>query len=192
MFLRTSTQRRADGSVVTHLQIAESTWNRTRQRSETRIIHNCGRADDPTTIEKLRRLARSIARRCSPEELAASDPAFRLIDAWPYGPTYVLEQIWARLGVARVLQKAQKGRRFGFALERALFAMVANRCCVPVSKLACWEQWLREDVRIDGTAALELHQLYRAMDFLEENKEQIFGGGESEIHLAAVRRSTPS
>jgi len=173
MFLRVSTQRRANGAVVKHFQIAESTWNRARQRAETRIIYNCGRADDPVTVEQLRGLARSIVRRCSPEEIAAGSPEFRLIDAWPYGPTYVLEQIWARLGMAEVLRQAQRGRRFGFSLERALFALIANRCCAPASKLYCWEQWLREDVRIDGTATLALHQLYRAMDFLEASKEQI-------------------
>jgi len=173
MYLRISTQRRADGSVVKHLQIVESSWNRAKQRSQTQIIHNCGRAEDAKTIEELRRLARSIVRRCSPEEIAASDHEFQLIDAWPYGPTYVLEKVWEELGVAGVLKRAQKGRRFGFSIERALFAMIANRCCAPASKLYCWEQWLREDVRIDGTAALELHQLYRAMDFFEENKEQI-------------------
>jgi len=173
MFLRVSTQRRADGSVIKHLQIAESSWNRNKKRSETRIIHNCGRAADSDTVERLRRLARSIMRRCLPEEIVSDDPAFRLIDAWPYGPTYIVEQIWERLGIAEVLAKAQKGRRFGFSIERALFAMVANRCCAPSSKLYCWEQWLEEDVRIDGTGKLELHQLYRAMDFLEANKEQI-------------------
>jgi hypothetical protein len=173
MYLRISTQRRADGSMVKHLQIVESSWDRAKQRSKTQIIHNCGRAEDANTIEKLRRLARSIVRRCSPEEIAGSDGEFQLVDAWPYGPTYALERVWEELGVAGVLKRAQKGRRFGFNLERALFAMIANRCCAPASKLYCWEQWLREDVRIEGTADLELHQLYRAMDFFEENKEQI-------------------
>ena len=173
MFLRTSTQRRADGSVVTHLQIAESSWSRQKKRSETRVIYSCGRADDPSTVEKLRRLAASILRRCSPEEIVAHDQSFRLIDAWPFGSVYVLEEIWRRLGIDEVVRKAQAGRRFGFSIERALFAMVANRCCAPASKLYCWEQWLREDVRIEGCEKLELHQLYRAMDFLEAHKDQI-------------------
>jgi transposase len=173
MFLRVSTQRRVDGSVIKHLQIAESSWNRAKKRADTRIIHNCGRSDDPEAVERLRRLARSIIRRCSPEEIVADDPAFRLLDAWPFGPAYVLEKIWQRLGIGEVLARVQKEHRFGFSLERALFAMVANRCCAPSSKLYCCEQWLHEDVRIEGTENLELHQLYRAMDFLEANREQI-------------------
>ena len=58
-------------------------------------------------------------------------------------------------------------------MERALFAMVANRALAPCSKLYCWEQWLREDVRIEGTKDLELQHLYRAMDFLETHREDI-------------------
>jgi Transposase DDE domain len=51
--------------------------------------------------------------------------------------------------------------------------MVANRACAPSSKLYCYEQWLREEVRIDGTESLALHHLYRAMDLLEAHKEDI-------------------
>ena len=51
--------------------------------------------------------------------------------------------------------------------------MVANRACAPCSKLYCYEQWLREEVRIEGADTLELHHLYRAMDFLEANKSAI-------------------
>jgi hypothetical protein len=61
----------------------------------------------------------------------------------------------------------------GFDVERALFAMVANRACAPCSKLYCWEQWLKEEVHIAGTKELSLQHLYRAMDFLEANKEAI-------------------
>jgi hypothetical protein len=48
--------------------------------------------------------------------------------------------------------------------------MVANRCLAPASKLYCFEQWLREDVRVAGADALELHHLYRAMDIFEAHK----------------------
>jgi hypothetical protein len=47
MYLRTSTQRRPDGSSLTHLQVAESYWDPVKKRSSTRVIFNCGRADDP-------------------------------------------------------------------------------------------------------------------------------------------------
>ncbi len=85
----------------------------------------------------------------------------------------MLEAIWKQLGIDSVVRQQADARHFGFDVERALFALVANRACTPVSKLYCHEQWLREDVHIAGTQDLKLHQLYRAMDFLEANKEAI-------------------
>src|SRR5215210_7018448 len=137
------------------------------------IVYNCGRADDSQTAERLRKLAHSILKRCAPEEIVEQAPQWRLIEAWPYGALYVLEAVGKRLGLPEVLSEQLASRKVDFALERALFAMVANRACAPSSKLYCYEQWLREDVRIDGTDALALHHLYRAMDLLEAHKEEI-------------------
>jgi Transposase DDE domain len=173
MYLRQTRQKRTDGSVLTHLQLVESVWDPVKRQSKIRVIHNCGRADDPEVIERLRRLACNILRRCSPEEIVAENPQWRLVEAWPYGDVYVLERLWQRLGIGEVIQQALGRRKMDFPVERALFAMVANRACAPSSKLYCWEQWLGEDVRIAGTAELELHHLYRAMDFLEANKTAI-------------------
>ena len=171
MYLRESRQKRADGSTLTHLQFAESVWNAARGQSEIRIVYSWGRSDDPAVLDRLRALARSILRRVSPEEIVAQDGAWKRVNAWPYGDLYALQALWERLGIAEVISEQAGERRFGFSLERALFAMVANRACAPCSKLYCYEQWLREDVQIEGTQTLQLQNLYRAMDFLEENKE---------------------
>ncbi len=173
MYLRESRQKRADGTLITHLQLVESVWNPAKRRSEIRIIFNCGRAEDPQVTERLKRLAKSILRRCAPEEIVAQDASWRLVDAWPYGDVYVLEALWTRLGIGEIIQEQAQPRRLGFAVEQALFAMVANRACAASSKLYCFEQWLREDVRIAGAETLKLQHRYRAMDFLEANKDAI-------------------
>ena len=173
MYLRLSRQKRADGSTLAHLQIAENVWDPEKKRSQARIVYNCGRADDPAVTERLKRLAHSILRRCSPEDIVASQPNWRLLDAWPYGDVYVLEKIWRHLGIDEVIADVLGERKFDFPVERALFAMVANRACAPASKLYCYEQWLGEDVKIAGTDALQLHHLYRAMDFLAANHRVI-------------------
>jgi hypothetical protein len=118
-------------------------------------------------------LARSILRRCSPEEIVAAGRDWRLLCAWPYGDAYVLQALWDRLGIGQILNAQAGARRLGFQVERALFAMGANRACAPASKLYCYEQWLKEDARIPGTEGRALQHLYRAMDFLEANKEAI-------------------
>jgi hypothetical protein len=174
MYLRESKQRRADGSTVAYLQLAENVWDPEKRRSQTRILCNCGRADDRAVTERLRRLAQSILRRCSTDEIVgACGGDWRLVCAWPYGDVYVLEALWQRLGIGQIIRAQADARRLGFDVERALFAMVANRTCAPCSKLYCWEQWLKEEVHIAGTKELSLQHLYRAMDFLEANKESI-------------------
>jgi hypothetical protein len=173
MYLRETRQKRADGSVITHLQLAESVWNPDKGRSETRILYNCGRAGDPEVTERLRRLAKSILRRASPEAIVAEHPGWQVVNAWPYGEIYALEALWARLGIAQVIEEVVGRRRFDFPVERALFAMVAHRACAPASKLYCFSQWLASEVCIEQTAALALQHLYRAMDFLEAKKEEI-------------------
>ena len=80
MYLRKSTQKRADGSRLSHLQIAKNVWDPIKKRSRVRILYNCGRADDEKAVERLRRLARSILKRCSPEELVRADPAMQVVD----------------------------------------------------------------------------------------------------------------
>lgn len=137
MYLRETHQKRADGSLVTHLQLAESVWNPHKKRSEVRILHHCGRAEDPQTAERLRHLARSILKTCEPEEIVQHSAQWRLVDAWPYGPLYVLEALWQRLGLADIIADQLKGRTIDFTVERALFAMVANRACAPCAKLNC-------------------------------------------------------
>ena len=176
MYLRQSKQSRADGSTLSHLQIAESVWDPLKKRSRVHIVYNCGRSDDPEVTERLRRLARSILKRCSPEEIVAQDPSWRVLDVWPYGDVHVLEHLWRRVGLPELIGELVGARKFKFPVERALFAMVANRACAPSSKLYCHEQWLDEDVRIEGCEGLELHHLYRAMDFLEAHKEALEEG----------------
>ena len=173
MYLRESRQKRADGSVLTHLQLAENRWDAQKQRARVEIIYNCGRADDAQNTDRLRRLARSILRRCAPEEIVAENPEWQVVNAWNHGDLYVLEQLWQRVGIPQVIAEVRAAHKFDFEVERALFAMVANRALAPSSKLYCYEQWLKEEVHLEGAGRLELQHLYRAMDFLEAHKEAI-------------------
>jgi hypothetical protein len=179
MFLREAKRKNKDGSTVSYLQLAVSEWDPQRRRGVNRIIYSFGRTDDPAVRERLRRLTRSIQSRCSPEEIVADSPDWQVVDAWPYGPVYVLEALWQQLGLAEIIRRHAAQSRLGFDVERALFAMVANRAVAPCSKLYCWQQWLQEDVWIPGAGGLELQHMYRALDFLEQNRLSI----EEEIYF---------
>src|SRR5262245_958305 len=57
--------------------------------------------------------------------------------------------------------------------DLALLAMTANRLARPGSKLACYEQWLADDVYWPEAHALALEHLYRALDFLLSHIESL-------------------
>lgn len=172
MFLRETKRRLADGSTVAYYQLAENTWNPATRQPETRIVYNLGRVD-AAARERLRRLAQSILRRATPEEVVAAAPDLVLEDAWPYGGLYVLDALWDRLGLRASVTRCVEAERSQAPLERALFAMVANRSLAPRSKLYCYEQWLREECYFPAGRALELQHLYRAMDLLEKHHATI-------------------
>ena len=171
--MRTTKRRNADGSEVRYYQLAENVWKAERKGAVAKVVYNFGRADE-LDREKLRRLAASILRVCGGDGPALGEVGeVDLRESWPYGGVYVLEQVWKELGIGAVLEGQARTQRTKGPFERALFAMVANRALAPYSKLYCYEQWLREEVYLPGAKALELHHLYRAMDFLEAHKAAV-------------------
>ena len=171
MYLRTTTRRNQDGTVVRYYQLAENVWDPQKRCAVAKVIYSFGRVQD-TEAEKLRRLAHSILRVFPDEASLRAEDDIHIRDSHPYGGVYVLEALWRELGIPDVL-RAHLPPASRAAYERALFAMVANRALAPYSKLYCHEQWLREEVYLPSAGALELHQLYFAMDALERCKAEI-------------------
>lgn len=172
MFLRETKRRLRDGRSVWYDQLAENIWNPQPRRPETRSLYHFGRVDEAAR-ERLRRRARSILRRASPEEVVAADPSFVREDARPDGGLYVLDALWERLGLREAVQACVRAERSQAPLERALFAMVANRSLAPRSKLYGYERGMREEGYCPAGAEIELPHLYRAMDLLEKHHETI-------------------
>lgn len=172
MYLRTVKRRNTDGSTVQYYQLAENIWDTDKGCAVAKVVHNFGRADQ-LDLDALRRLASSILRVFSGEEALAAQPDVRVLDSWPYGGAYVLDALWHELEIPKVIEQQARRERTRQPFERALFAMVANRALAPYSKLYCHDQWLNNQVFFTGREQIELQHLYRAMDFLEEHKEEI-------------------
>ena len=172
MYLRTTTRRAADGSTVRYLQLAHNVWDPVTKRSNVRVLHHLGREDqlDPDAI---RRLIRSLSRVLEPgEALVLAAPELRLVESRPYGGAWLLDGLWARLGLPVMMAKALRGRRRDPAVERVLFALVANRALEPMSKLSC-AAWVSEHVSMPGLTELDEDRAYRAMDWLLEVEAEV-------------------
>ena len=137
-------------------------------RTKQRIIANLGRKEVVVARGDLDRLARSVVR------LAQRSMVLSLVEgeALPnarcqrIGPALLFERLWHEVGCRAVLEELAAGRQFEFAAERAVFLTVLHRLFVSGSDRAA-EKW-RADYRIEGTEALQLHHLYRAMAWLGE------------------------
>lgn len=173
MYLRKSTRKNRDGSKVTYLQIADNFWDPVKKRSQAKIICSLGRVTDERTEERLRQLAASIRRHASFETIAELEGGWQFVDSWEHGPFHVIGHLWEKLGIRKLIEKALASEDRSVPFERAIFAMVANRCIAPTSKLGCYERWMEEDVYFPEGEDIELHHLYRAMDFLAAHKEEI-------------------
>lgn len=177
MYLRETKRRNKDGSTVSYLQLAHNERHPVTGSPVAKVIHNFGRADQ-VDREALRRLVTSIGRFLEPTEAVAAleGSDVEIVDARRLGGAYVLDELWHRLGIARALEAAAKGRRLdGAVVERVLFALVAQRCLEPASKLAC-VSWARERVALLSCPDFDDQAAYAAMDFLLDALSEIATG----------------
>ena len=187
MYLRTTKRKNKDGSEVTYFQLAHNERHPKTKKPIAKIIHRFGRADKLDRSE-LTRLCQSIARVCGLEINDPLDPnkgdsllvdkvgfpqEIKLIQTVTLGTVLVIEALWERLGIGKVLRDiASKKKRSKLAYERALLAMTANRLCEPESKLGVWDRWLTK-VYLPSCQGLKLDHMYEAMDFLYDHIDRV-------------------
>ncbi len=175
--MRETRRTNKDGSVVAYLQLAHNERHPVTGSPVARVIHNFGRADK-VDRDALRRLVSSIGRFLEPAEAVAVTEGsdVEIVDARRLGGAYVLDELWHRLGIARALHKAAEGRRLDAeVVERVLFALVAQRCLEPGSKLAC-VSWAEERVALTSCPTFDDQAAYGAMDFLLDALPEIATG----------------
>ena len=152
MYLRETKRRNADGSAVAYLALAQNERDPETGVPRARIIHRFGRADQ-VDREALARLVRSISRFLDPSEAVAPTASgeVRIIESRTMGSAWLADRLWERLEIGKTIINSATGRRFeAERVERAIFAMVANRLSVrPLSKLAGCE-WVAERAFIEG------------------------------------------
>jgi hypothetical protein len=178
MYLRETRRTNRDGSVVAYLQLAHNERHPDTGSSVAKVIHNFGRAE---TVDRdaLARLVCSISRFLTPEQAVAGGAEVDVVDSRPLGGAWTLDRLWERLGIGAAIRRVATGRRLdGEAVERVVFALVAQRALKPGSKLAATD-WVAKRVAIDRLSAFTDDQAYRAMDFLldalDEIASEVFG-----------------
>jgi transposase len=179
MYLRFSQRTNADGTVVRYVALAHN--RRVDGKVKPDVLMNLGRVDR-LDVDGLLRLAASIRKHFGDGDgggltdsaeagQAAGAAPMEVIDARPIGTAWLLEALWTQLEIGTSIKRIADGRRFTTAVERVLFALVANRAIAPMSKLSAAE-WATEDVVVPGLVGMDEDQAYRAMDLLVEADTQ--------------------
>lgn len=168
MFIRTVVSNTSKGPTK-YLQLCHNYRDKETRLSKTKIIYNFGRADQ-LDEDAVRRLINSLSRLLPEEGTLSQETAY--LGSRQLGGSWLLDQMWRRLEVDKALRKLLQDRKYETPIERLIFAMVANRALAPSSKLHM-EHWVENEAYIPYLSRVEVHQLYRAMDFLLEASEQI-------------------
>ena len=175
MYLRiTKANTKADGPVE-YLQLCQNYYDKQTKRSKTEVVYNFGRKDlvDVTTIQQLvANLANYIAKETGgivPQLFTTGNPT-TFLGSVNLGGTWLLDQLWQRIGIAKALKSVLADRKYDTPLERLIFSMVANRALDPSSKLHL-EHWVANEVYIEDLPSVDSQNLYRAMDFLQEHSD---------------------
>jgi transposase len=178
MYVRTISRRNKDGSTTTYVQLAHNIWDPQTGCAKANVLYTFGRADS-LDLEAIKRLVKSLCRFLSPEDalqvqasLGKDSQALRFVKSVPLGGAFLLRKLWERLGLEKVLTESLGKRDFLSPIEWAIFAMVVNRALAPDSKRGV-EEWVKEDVALGNPEPISLQHLYRAMDFLLDNGEEI-------------------
>jgi hypothetical protein len=170
MFVRTATRRNKDGSAVRYVQLVQNEWDPATKSSRMKVVHSFGREDqlDRAAVE---RLAGSLGRLLGREPAGAA-PELTYAGSAAFGGTYLLDQLWQRLGIGQVMTAMLGRTRRDAATERVLFALVANRALDPSSKLAA-AHWAGRSAYIDRLPATTDDACYRAMDWLHQARNAL-------------------
>src|SRR5215210_2698149 len=139
MYLRETKRRNADGSEVSYLALAQNERDARTGVPRARIVHRFGRADR-VDRDALVRLVRSIGRFLDPADAVAATGTgeVSVLDSRTIGACWLADRLWQRLGIGEAILAAAGERRLeAQAVERTIFAMVADRLSVrPLSKPA--------------------------------------------------------
>jgi hypothetical protein len=171
MYIRTTRAKNRE-----YISLAESYWE--DGQSKQRVLYNFGRADlirsDEGFLKVVKRLCEIAKIPLSGAEEEEKNNFFEnCSEATLYNFGYLAYlKLWRELGIEGCLEEAQHDTKITFSLPQTAFLMVVQHLLEPMSKYAAYEN----HARYFNMPEVQLHHLYRALDKLCEQKEDIETG----------------
>src|SRR5712691_7088686 len=88
MYVKTTSRKNKDGTPVRYLHLAHNEWDGAASRSVPKVLYSFGRED---TLDRADALA------------ATAGPDLVFLESRPFGGAFVLDALWRRLGIDKVI-----------------------------------------------------------------------------------------
>ncbi|MFW5981449.1 MAG: IS1634 family transposase [bacterium] len=168
MFVRTK-KVKSGGKTYEYYQLVES--YRQNGKPKQKVLMTLGRVDglDRSRIDEMVSALDGLTDRV---EVIGSMENCHHIWSKNYGDIFVMEKLWNELKLDQIINPLLQQHEYEFDVISAIKAMVFNRAIDAQSKLSTYN-WLKNDVYFPASEELDLHHLYRGLDFLIEHKNEI-------------------
>lgn len=159
--------RREKKGDSTYLRIIES-YRDPDGKSKHRTLYNLGKAEDYTT-EALKSIGRAFY------ELGGGTPSrlpHQMLHEearFYYGFPLVVKELLKAYSLDTFFDSLTRNKGLGFSLTECVRLLISERLHDPLSKLSNF----KNQTDYIGLAPVELHQIYRALDYLYQNQEPI-------------------
>jgi len=150
-----------------YLQFVEAV--RTPEGPRQKILLNMGRIDNKTGRQRLEVLTNSLLDLSETIHLLNIDKDVEGKSSKQLGMELVFRRLFNEIGIERILARVFSGTKTDFDVKDALFNLVLNRLSAPASKAAVSE-WQEDEYQVNHH---DLHQYYRSMDYLYDERETI-------------------
>ena len=131
MYIREVTSSRKHAPDAVYLQLAEGHRNPETGKVKTQILHSF-RRNDKLDLLGIYQLVDQLCGYLKPEDKLDLVSEIEITHSWDYGGPYLLDALWRELRLNRFFLEELAKRAFEKAVERALFALVAQRALAPV------------------------------------------------------------
>lgn len=150
-----------------YLQVVESYREEGKVRNRT--VLNLGRFDNGDALSSVNNLLNILLPYSDQLNLCSVEKDIVPKQSKQWGPLLIFQKLWKEVGVEKILKNSFDEIQSFYDIERAVFNMVLNRLTAPSSKRAMNDY----QETIYGITKFDLHQYYRAMDHMIDNKEII-------------------
>jgi transposase len=153
------------GKTREYAQIVKSV-RREDGKSSIEVVKSLGRMKTEEDWERARKIKEALEK--DEEVVILKD--INITEQFELGLSWAAEGLWDKYGIGKALQKGFKTRKPQFNPEQIAFMLVVNRLYESGSDLSSYH-WIKN--RVWPQITVKKHWIYRTLDLLSEEKEQI-------------------